>query len=142
MKLLVGFLGVLIALTSCAPSTHKGFVKRSDAIYQSMIEVLQTIEHPQDFYKLASLKALYVEIAELMILSYKVEEKNPQLFNMDVLEAPHAEKLKEHLIRIYRIEGGRQAIELIAREGLIVLQKSPYKSKKNPINHNVSNFEK
>jgi hypothetical protein len=128
---LVGWLLLTAAIMSgCAPTTHKGFVKRSDIIYQSMIKVLEDVEHPQDFYKLQSLKSLYMEIAELMIVSYKLEEKNPQIFNMDILEAPHAEKLKQHLMRIYLIEGGRQAIELAAREGLILLQKSPYKSKK------------
>lgn len=130
MKSLIYLVSIALLITSCSPSTHKGFVKRSDAIYQAMIRVLEDVEHPQDFYKLASLKPLYVEIAELMILSFKAEEKNPQLFNLDILEAPHADVLKQHLMRVYALEGGRKAVEQVAREGLIVLQKSPYKSKK------------
>lgn len=134
MKQFTALFFLLMMLVACAPTTHKGFIKRSDEIYQAMIHVLEEVEHPQDFYKLQHLKKYYVEIAELMIASYKAEEKNPQLFNMDILEAPHAEKLKEHLMRVYFLEGGREAIEHQAREGLIVLQKSPYKSKKNPVN--------
>lgn len=120
----------IILFAGCAPTTHAGFVKRSDDIYQAMIKVLEDVEHPQDFYKLQVLKQHYIDIAELIIMSYKLEEKNPQVFNMDILEAPHADKLKHELMRVYLLEGGRQAVELVAREGLILLQKSPYKSKK------------
>lgn len=124
---------LLLIVSSCAPTTHQSFVKKADAIYQDMIIVLNQVEHPQDFYKLVQLRPLYVDIAELVILSFKEEEKNPQIFNLDIIEAPHAEKLKNHLMRIYALEGGRQAVENVAREGLVVLQKSPYHSKKNPV---------
>ena len=119
-----------ILVSACTPSNHHSFVKRSDGVYKSMIAILEKVEHTQDFYLLESLKPLYVEIAELLILSLKQEERHPHLFNLEILEAPHAEKLKEELARVYALEGGRSAVEMVAREGLIVLQKSPYQSKK------------
>jgi hypothetical protein len=121
---------LVIILGGCSPTTHKSFVKRSDAVYLSMIKVLKQVEHPQDFHLLSSLKPLYVELAELIVLSIKYEEKDPQIFNLEIIEASHQEELKQHLIRIYNLEGGRNAIEQVAREGFIVLQKSPYKLKK------------
>lgn len=130
MKQLIPMALYLVIMTGCMPTTHQGFVKRSDSVYQAMIKVLEDVEHPQDFYKLQALKGRYIEIAELLIMAYKLEEKNPQIFNMDIIEAPHAEKLKNELMRVYLLEGGKDAVELVAREGLILLQKSPYKSKK------------
>lgn len=123
------FLAITVFLSGCGPTTHKSFVKRADALFEEMIAVLEKVEHPGDFSTLSDLKPLYIEIAELMISSIKQEERNPQLFNLEIIEAPHQEKLKMELSRVYNLEGGRKAVEMAAREGLIVLQKSPYKLK-------------
>ena len=117
---------LILIFTSCTPSTHQSFVKRADCIYKGMINILKSVEDPGDYHHLNALKPLYVEIAELMVVSIKQEEKNSQLFNLEIIEAPHQEELKQQFIRIYQLEGGRKAIEQIARDGLVVLQKSSY----------------
>jgi len=111
-------------MASCTPRTHQGFVKRSDAIFCAMIRVLEQVEHPSDFHLLQAMRPLYMEIAELVLLSFKQEEKSIDLFSLEILEAPHQEKLKQELMRIYNLEGGRQACEVVARDGLTLLQKN------------------
>jgi len=123
--LLLAFVSCL--LVGCSPTTHEGFVHQADAIFQSMLKVCKTVEHPQDFSRLVLLKPHYKQLAELMMQASEAEEKDPQIFNQEVLEAPHAEELKTHLIRIYALEGGKQAVEGVAREGLALLQKAQVK---------------
>lgn len=118
----------LVIFCSCTPTSHKGFVKRTDAVFQAMIRVLEQVDHPGDFYLLQALKPLYLEVAELAVLSNKKQEQDPKMFSIEILEAPHQAELQEQLMRIYSLEGGQKAIEDVAREGLILLQKSPKKS--------------
>lgn len=119
-------------LTSCQPTTHAGFVKRSDGILEKMCVVFSKVDNPQDFHYLEELKPLYLDMAKLLILSLQVEEKKPEIFNIEIIEAPHAEMLKKHMSRIYAMEGGRSYVENVARDALILMQKSPYCAFKMP----------
>jgi len=120
--------GIVFAFSSCQPSSHEGFVKRSDVILEKMCLVLEKVDNPQDFHRLEQLRPFYIEMAKLLIVSLQIEEKKPELFNIEILEAPHQEDLKNHLVRIYEMEGGRSCIENVARDALILMQKSPYSS--------------
>jgi hypothetical protein len=115
-----------LVFASCQPTTHTSFVKRSDAIVEKMCMVLSKVDNPQDFHYLEELKPLYLEMAKLLILSLQVEEKKPEIFSVEIIEAPHAEALKKEMMRIYEMEGGRSSIENAARDALILMQKSPY----------------
>lgn len=118
-----------LILSSCAPKDHQAFVKKADRVFVSMIRVLEQVEHSSDIYLIAKLNPYYQQIAELVIMSKLLEEKKRDVFSLEILEAASSSKLREHLQRIYSMEGGQAACEAAARDGLALLKKHSAKSK-------------
>lgn len=123
------YMGLLIVLAACSPKDHSGYVKKADRVFVSMIKILEEVEYPSDIYLIAKLNPYYQQIAELMVSSACLEEKNKTVFSVDILEAPHAACLNRELKRIYKMEGGKAACEAAARDGLAILKKHSFKTK-------------
>jgi hypothetical protein len=125
----VTLLLLAILMSSCKPTTHAQFVKKADASYVSMIKILADVQHPSDLYLVVKLKPYYKNIAELIIQASEVESKNKDVFNVEIIEAPHAEELKNELKRVYELEGGAAACEAAALDALMILKKASLKKK-------------
>lgn len=125
----------IFSLVSCGPATHEQFVARADKIYVSMIKILKQVEDPGDLYKLYQLEPLYLDTAGLLVMAMKKHKQDSQMFNLEIIEAPHQQELCSELMRVYQVEGGQKACEEAAREGLTLLQKVVSPSKKCQSDH-------
>lgn len=122
-----------LCLAACSPSSHSDFVYESDRICKRLIKDLKGIEHSQDLAaSQARLEKDFSDLADLIIEAKKVQLENPDLFLQEILECPSSELLRQELVRVYAIEGGRDMVQKAEREALSRLERFHLKQKAQP----------
>lgn len=115
------FLLILLLISSCGPRSFEDFQKEGETICQSLVRELERIETREDLLSAESrLKQLFDKLVEVMIEAQQYQQASPLSETPNISNA-YDELLLEEMMRIYRIEGGRETIERAQREALIRL---------------------
>jgi hypothetical protein len=115
----------LCFLLACSPSTLSEWRVEGISIVRDLVEELEQIETLKDLQvRNSSIKKKYNKLVQIMIEAEKYDEEDavrPGSFFSDAL--------RDQYIRIYRIEGGKEELFDMQKEGLHKLDL--YLSKKN-----------
>lgn len=114
------FLLFLLSLGGCAPSSLDDFQQEGDALCRQMIEQLQKIHTREDLLKAVPLLGVRFDaMVELMIQARLYQQKHPD--DESFYESKWSDSLRDELLRLYTLEGGRDLIERAQREPLLRL---------------------
>jgi hypothetical protein len=114
------FLLAFLLLSGCAPNSLDDFQQEGDALCRQMIEQLQKVHTREQLLKAVSLLELRFDaMVDLMIQArlYQQEHPNDESF----YESIWSDSLRDELLRLYALEGGRDLIERAQREPLLRL---------------------
>lgn len=102
-------------LASCSPKSPKEVRKRGEQVVGHLISQLQAIDSREELlHALPQLRKDFLELADLAVEGHACLEEGP-------LPPPNAklnQQLREELVRIYALEGGRQMVEEAERDAL------------------------
>ena len=114
---------VLLCLTSCGRRSLDDFREEGESVTRSLIQELRQIRTRQQLLSSSKkLQYLFNKLADIMIAAQefrqkqKITEKSPDLVNPEI-----SAKLRLELVRIYKLEGGRQIIEKCQEQALCKL---------------------
>lgn len=107
---------ILISLlASCSPSSPEGTRKKGEQIVGQLISQLQAIDSREELlHALPQLRKSFLELADLAVEGHACSEE-------ETLPPPNPrlnEQLRQELVRIYALEGGRQMVEEAERDAL------------------------
>lgn len=104
---------VLSWMMSCTRSAQEERHQTNQEILERLLAELSHIHSPQDFSpSFLRLQALFEKMAELLLNA----EEEPHAEDPHIREI--SEKLKQELVRIYRLEGGREWMEKAQEKAL------------------------
>lgn len=135
MKRFSLLIGALITLlVGCSPSSLEDFHCEGAAWCRALCKDLSRIESREELAKIEPhLKKRFEDLVALMVEARQFQMKNREecLIDFAQMDHPDALALKDELIRIYSIEGGREVIERTQREAMIKLDAFMKKTKAN-----------
>lgn len=117
---LMGCLFFGVGLGGCSPSSQEDYYREGRRLTQVLIDQLQSVQSHEQLLAIESdLKNTFDDLVALMIQTREFQDQHGE----EVLEETSEESalLKEVLLRVYAIEGGRELIEKAEQEALIRL---------------------
>jgi hypothetical protein len=121
-KMRISILILCLLLSSCAPNSYEDFRKEGEARCRRLVHLLEKIECREDLIKAeADLKKEFTKVVEIIIEARTYQQDHPDKEMIILEENPLNEALKEQMMRIYHIEGGREILERAQRESLLRL---------------------
>ena len=111
----------LWTLSSCSPGSQQDFRREGQFLCKELIQDLQTIQSREDFLLLEPiLKKRFEKLVYVIIKAKEHQIKHSEdFFSVEADAAGVSDLLKEQMIRIYSIEGGREFIERTQREAML-----------------------
>lgn len=117
MKKLFTIISVLM-LWGCSPHSLNDFQREAEGQCKALVLELQKAQTREDLVKSEpKLRRLFDQLATLIIAAQKYQQQH--LDEAPMLSNAYEEPLLEEMMRLYRIEGGREIIERAQREALI-----------------------
>jgi len=121
---------LLLFLAGCAPDSRADFRHEGESICRDLAKELHKIETPQQLNLAApKLKSCFNRLADVMIAARKFEGEEEESFDPGPKDKSASDALVAELKRIYRLEGGREAIEKIQKEALLKIDSFESKRK-------------
>jgi hypothetical protein len=115
------FLCLLVLLGGCAPDSLEDFRHEGEALLRALTEELQHVQTREELLEAApKLRSHFAQLADLMIQARQYQQKHPEE-DLPEGDAACSAALYAELVRIYRIEGGREIVEKAQRESLLRL---------------------
>lgn len=114
------FIFIISLLCGCNIHSLDDFRHEAEGVCRALVEEFQRVETREDLLKSeAKLRRLFDELADLIITAQRYQKNH--LDEAPLLSNSYEEPLLEEMLRIYRIEGGREIVERAQRESLIRL---------------------
>lgn len=111
----------VIFVCGCSPSSSDDFQKEGEAQARKLTQELRNIHSREELAKaVPHIKKKFNELVDLIIEARQFQETHNDN-DLSATDQLASEDLCEELKRIYRLEGGREAIEKVQREPLIRL---------------------
>ncbi len=111
----------LILLLGCAPSSYEGFYREGEALALAMAKDLEKVETLEDLRNMdGRLKKKFDKLTDLMIAFERYRKGS--LTQRPIRSSGASDRLEQQVMRIYAIEGGKEAFEAIAQESLQKIQ--------------------
>ena len=104
---------ILMILTACGPHTAKDCRREAEGTMRALIAQLEQVETRDDLLaKEAKLKKLYAKMGDLVVEAERLggTARPP--------DGELNERLKEELVRVYGLPGGREIVERAQGEAL------------------------
>ena len=104
---------ILVVLTGCGPHTAKDCRREAEGTMRSLIRVLEQVETREDLLaREGKLKKIYAKMADLVVEAERLGgTAGPPNGELN-------ERLKEELVRVYALPGGREIVERAQGEAL------------------------
>lgn len=114
-------LAFLLILTACSPSSIDDFKQEGEARCRRLVRLLESVQDHEDLLKKEpDLKKEFTKLIDLVIEARTYQLENPEQVPA-LEESPLSDDLKEQMIRVYHIDGGREIMERAQREPLLKL---------------------
>ena len=109
-----------IGLGGCSPASQEDYYREGRRLTQVLIDQLQSVQSHEQLLAIESdLKNAFDSLVALMIQSREFQDQQGEGAFEEASE--ESALLKEALLRVYAIEGGRELIEKTEQEALIRL---------------------
>ncbi|MCI0381972.1 MAG: hypothetical protein L0207_02830 [Chlamydiae bacterium] len=116
------WIGILFFLFGCQIYSSDRIQKKSEECCENILDTFIQIQSHDDLVQMESqLKRQFDELVELIIKAKVFFKKNPHKIPPQLPINSFNDALKEELMRIYKIEGGREVVERAQKEALIRL---------------------
>ena len=115
---------VLVGLVGCSPHSLEDYQYEGEAQARALVKELKKIHTREELSSaLPKLKKQFHQFVQLMIQAKEFQLKHPEYEEVDPAYFDHTytEALKTELVRVCKLEGGREMIEKAQREALIQL---------------------
>jgi hypothetical protein len=114
--------------SACSYDSYEDFREEGHGVIRSLIKELEVIRSRDDVLSASpQLENLFLRLAQVMATAQQFEAQNPQLTMPGLSAKDHAlsDQLRGELNRIYRLEGGKEAIEKCREPALKLLDLLP-----------------
>lgn len=120
MRLTLCF-AILALLTNCSPDSLVDYRSEEEARCHALCKTLKEIQYPQDLaLKAPSVKSHFEKIVDVILLARAYQINHPDEV-VEPIDPIFQQALKDELMRVYQLEGGREMVEKAAHEALIRL---------------------
>lgn len=115
-----------LLLAGCSSHSLEEYQYEGEALCRVIVKELQKVQSKEELAAaLPALKKHFHELVVLIIEAKEFQRNHPDEAGIDpaYFEHPYAEALKEELIRLCKLEGGKEMLEKAQKEALILLSK-------------------
>jgi len=117
---------LLLLLCSCGSKSLRDFDGEAERICKLLTKELQKVETREELLEAeGKLGPLFQQLVDLMLSAESYAKQH--LEEAELFSNAYDEPLLEEMMRVYRIEGGREIVERAQREALIRLDKTKQK---------------
>lgn len=104
-----------LLLASCSPKSPKEVRKKGEEVARHLVSQLQAIDSREELlHALPQLRKDFLKLADLAVEGHACLEEGP----LPPVNSKLNQQLRQELVRIYALEGGRQMVEEAERDAL------------------------
>ena len=119
-------LAIGLILAGCSSHSLEEYQYEGEAICRVLVKELEKIQTKEELAAIVpKLKKHFHDLVVLIGQAKEYQKKHPEEAEIDpaYYEHPYAEALKDEMVRLCKLEGGREIFEKAQREALILLSK-------------------